>query len=63
MPPANDCKRHFLYLINPWTWINSFLSSPRSMLADADMPDKLQELPYRFQYNRSYGIAIPLRLP
>lgn len=36
----------FLYPANPRTWISSFLSSPRSMLADADMPDKPQELPY-----------------
>ena len=30
--------------------------------ADTNMPGKLRELPYRFRYNRSYGIAIPLRL-
>ena len=60
MPLAEFPQVAFFYLIN--ASINSFLSSLRNMLADADMPGKLQELPYRFRYNRSYGTAILLRL-
>ena len=50
MPLAEFPQVAFFYLIN--ASINSFLSSLRNMLADADMPGKLQELPYRFRYNR-----------
>ena len=44
MPLAEFPQVAFFYLIN--ASINSFLSSLRNMLADADMPGKLQELLY-----------------
>lgn len=41
--------------------INSYSSSLRSKLADADKPDKLRELRCLRAGIRSYGIAIPLQ--